>query len=132
MRTKILLVCLASQFLFSACSKKEEPAPQAAAPAPAAPEAAKPDEAATASGAKPNVNVSKEIAKADTSLKQRDYEAAADSLLKAQYSGQPMTKSQTVDHYNKMRQLQQQIAEAMMHNDPKAKAAAELLRNTHR
>ncbi len=126
MRKAILIGCLGSLVFLSACGKKEEPAPQAAAPEPK--QEAQPDQAAAAPAA--NVNVQKEMAKADTAIKQHDYEVAADSLLKAQFSQQPMTVKQKDDHYNKMRALQVEIANAMMRGDPKAKKAAELLKQS--
>src|SRR6185503_6993272 len=119
--------------VLSGCSKKETPAPEAAVPppAPAPAAAAAPAEAPPAPVATPGqIDVKSSFSQSDQALKRKDYETAADALIRLQVARVPMTEAQGFDRINRMRDLQKQIADAMMSGDPNAKRAAELLRRS--
>lgn len=67
---------------------------------------------------------------ANRALKRKDYETAAVDLLKMQYSQKPMTDDQAWARKRAMADLQRELGEALAKGDPKAKAAAELLRSS--
>jgi hypothetical protein len=133
MKVPVLFLALSLISVLSGCSKKEEPAPEAAVAAPApVPEAAAPAENTPAAPVAPvgNVDVKSSFSQSDAALKKKDYETAADALIRLQVARVPMTEAQGFDRINRMRDLQKQIADAMMSGDPNAKRAAELLRRS--
>ena len=115
--------------LVSSCSKEEAAAP----PAPeAAPVASQPAAAPVAAPApiKPSTDASASIAAAQAAMQSQEYEQAAAALLAAQRSTKPLTAEQGQAVHNQMLQLQQNLANAIANGDPKAKAAAALLRQS--
>jgi type IV secretory pathway VirB10-like protein len=125
-------------FAASGCSKQETViAPEAAAtnapaqaqatptavpPAPANPEAFQPDLPPP----------DQEMVQVDRRVQQRDYEGAVDILLRAQMAQRQLTAAQRADQYNRMRQVQKEIADAMASGDPNAQRAARLLMQYNR
>jgi hypothetical protein len=69
------------------------------------------------------------LAAADAALKTRDYDRAAASILAVQRQKQ-LTEQQAQAAHNQMVRLQSDLAAAVASGDPKAKAAAELLRRS--
>ena len=112
------------------CGKEETPAATtpvaevAPAPAPEAAPAIQPD-------APPTDEVAAQIQQFDTRMQNRDFEGAADVILRAQLAAQQqqstLSAQQRVDNHNRMRLLQKQIADAMASGDPNAQRAARLL-----
>ena len=120
--------------LMAGCGKKDSatttvpnsgPAPEAAAaPQPAAPVPA--NAPAPVRTANPNTS----LADAQAAMQARDYEKAAAALLSVQNQRQPLTPEQGLAVRNQMIQLQQSLGSAVARGDPKAKAAAALLRQS--
>jgi hypothetical protein len=114
------------------CGKEETPAaatPVAEvaptpAPAPEAAPAIQPD-------APPTDEVAAQVQQFDTRMQNRDFEGAADVILRAQLAAQQqqemLSPQQRIDNHNRMRLLQKQIADAMASGDPNAQRAARLL-----
>jgi hypothetical protein len=114
------------------CGKKD-------APAAAAESAATNPVPAPGAGAAPAVNqpglpattdANASLAAAQAALQARDYERAAVALLAVQQIQQPLTAAQGEALRNQMVQLQQSVANGLASGDPKAKAAADLLRKS--
>lgn len=106
------------------CSKKEEPAP-APAPAPAANVTA-PAVATTAPQAAmvPDAR----LAESQAAIKAHDYDKAAQALVALRHA--QMTDQQAAAAAAQMRQLQGSLAAALASGDPRAKAAADRLRQS--
>lgn len=114
------------------CGKEETPAAAAPvaevdptpAPAPEAVQAIQPD-------APPTDEVAAQVQQFDTRMQNRDFEGAADVILRAQLAAQQqqemLSPQQRIDNHNRMRMLQKQIADAMASGDPNAQRAARLL-----
>lgn len=118
------------------CGSKEEetasaPAPRATAPAE---EAAPAQEESTTetvggSGLAAAVDVNSTLKAADSAMRQNDLIKATDALLKLQLSGAMNNNPQAkIDHYQRMIDLQQRVAEAAARGDEKAQRAADLMR----
>jgi len=113
--------------LLSGCSKKkEEPAPQAATPPTNA------DPAATATPAA-QIDAANALAATDAALKAKQYDQAVANLLKLQQQ-RNLTEQQAQALRDRQLRVQRDLAGAVASGDPKAKAAAEMLRaaNAHR
>lgn len=125
---------LALTLVLPGCGSKEEESAAAPAPAPAAEsaQAAAPAEESTTESTVQvftPADIKASMTAADSALKANDYEKATDALLKVQLSGALKNNDQAkLDHYQRMVQLQQKIAEATISGDPKAQRAAALLR----
>jgi hypothetical protein len=115
--------------LSSGCGKKEEPV--TTVPAESAPvEAVAAPAARTPTPVAPTADASASIAAAQVAMQAQDYERAAAALLSAQTQRQPLTTEQAHAVHNQMIQLQQSLAAGVASGDPKAKAAAALLRQS--
>jgi len=130
----LLGLILISGVLFVGCKKKEQavaPAPSEPVPsgqAAASPETplpvTQPSDPIVASG-----DANQVISSAQAALKQKDYEKAAATLL---YVQQQRLNDQQADAARaQMVQLQKDLVGAIGAGDPKAKAAADLLRASH-
>ena len=115
--------------LTSGCSKKET-ATVTTAPEEAVPAAQAPAPVAPAPAAAPATDPSASLAAAQAAMQKQDYERAAAALLSAQNQRQPLTAEQAMAVRNQMVQLQQNLAAGVASGDPKAKAAAEMLRRS--
>jgi len=118
----------------SGCSKKAESPPAVAPPeagnaappvAPAQIAPARPVNTATAA------DTSAALAAADAALKARQYEQAVRNLLAVQ-AQKNLSEQQALAARDQMVQLQRGLAGAVANGDPKAIAAAELLRASAR
>ncbi len=111
----------------SSCGKKEAsapaPDPVAAAPATAAPAGAAPV-APTQTAVLPDAR----LAESQAALKARDYDKAAAALIAVQRA--KLNDQQAAAAAAQMRQLQSSLAEAVASGDPRAKAAADRLRQS--
>jgi hypothetical protein len=119
--------------IIAGCGKKE-PAPPAAAAAdpgsaaqPAADAVAAPSPRAPIPAASSDTTAT--LAAADAALKAREYDRAAAAILVVQHQKQ-LTEQQAQAAHNQMVRLQRDLAGAIASGDPKAKAAAELLRRS--
>jgi len=114
--------------VFAGCSKKAEPAPAAVPPEAgnAAPAAAETAHARPVSISSPT-DTSAALSAANAALKSREYEQAARNLLAVQ-AQKNLSDQQAAAAKEQMNQLQRSLAGAVASGDPKAKAAAELLR----
>jgi hypothetical protein len=121
--------------LLAGCSKKAEQPPTAAPPTAgnAAPPAAASAERATARpvNAANSADASAALAAADAALKARQYEQAVRNLLAIQ-AQKNLSEQQALAARDQMVQLQRGLAGAVANGDPKAIAAAELLRASAR
>jgi hypothetical protein len=131
---QLLPGCLAltvAGLIVTGCSKSEtyvEPAP-AYDPAPVV-QAPAPQQAPAPRGVPPPpTEADFDIRQVDALVQQRKYESAVDTMLRAQaaQSGRQLTDAQRLDNHNRMRLLQQQVAQAMASGDPEAQKAARLL-----
>jgi len=116
------------------CGKKEPAPPAAAAPADpgsAAQPAASAVAAPTASAPIPaaSADTTAALAASDAALKAREYDRAATAILAVQRQKQ-LTEQQAQAAHNQMVRLQGDLANAIASGDPKAKAAAEILRRS--
>ena len=116
------------------CGKKEPAPPAASAPAdsgsaaqPAAGAAAAPT--ATAPIPAASADTTAALAASDAALKAREYDRAALAILAVQRQKQ-LTEQQAQAAHNQMLRLQSDLANAIASGDPKAKAAAEILRRS--
>ncbi|MFN0068939.1 MAG: hypothetical protein ACKVYV_15035, partial [Limisphaerales bacterium] len=103
----VLLAALAVAVV--ACSKDESEEAAAVAPPEAAAEAAPAEEVAEAApeqAFEPAANVQGTIEEADAAMQQKNYQLAADSLLKMQLSGTLQTDQQAWDYNRRMTILQ--------------------------
>jgi hypothetical protein len=118
--------------VMTGCGKKEQPPtpaamPSEASPPPVANQAESP--ANTATPTAPTVSDPKAaIASADAAMKSRAYDQAALTLLALQQ--QRLSDQQAQAVRSRMVQLQGALAGAVANGDPKAKAAAEILRQS--
>ena len=119
--------------LLASCSKKEEAPPPVAGPEPAAASPAAPiapsaganqGQVNTASTANPSAALSE----ADAALKAREYERAVQAMLLVQQAN--LNEQQAAAARNQMTRLQNDLATAVARGDPRAKAAADLLRRS--
>lgn len=115
------------------CSKKEQKSSAAAPPSDAATPAAPAAAAAAEAAPVPVVNVQSiadtkaAMAAADAALRARQYDQAAKTLLLLQQQRQ-LSAQQALAVRDQMRQLQTDLAGAVGSGDPRAKAAADMLR----
>ena len=120
--------CLLAAFWVAGCEKKKQeefPAAPSSTPAASASPATANPAAPAATAGQPSGNSSQQTyAQAEAALKARDYEKAVDAALVLQQ--QKLTEEQAQAARNQMVRLQQQLVAAG--NDPKAKAAADRLR----
>lgn len=126
---------LVSSLAYTGCGAKEEEAAQAPVAEKPAADAAQASNQAEESTTESTVQVftpadiKASMTAADSALKVNDYEKATDALLKVQLSGALKNNDQAkLDHYQRMVQLQQKLAEAAASGDAKATRAAALLR----
>jgi len=104
-------------------SKKEEfPASLPSADAPA------PNTGAAVANPGRTVDSQKTFAQVETAIKSKDYEKAVDAALTLGQQQKQFTEAQSQAAHNQMVRLQQEIAAAASSGDPRAKAAADKLR----
>ena len=121
------LFCIAV-ILLSACHKKEEQAAQTPAPDAGQPSATVSNQAPGNPAAQaPVIDTSKALAEADAALRRKEYEQAVATMLKLQQQ-RGLTEQQSEAVRNAQIHLQQNLAGAVAGGDPKAKAAADMLR----
>jgi hypothetical protein len=131
-RALILPCLLAAVVSMTGCGKKEEapPVQPAAAPQETPPPVAQAPAAPSQPAIYQEVNNPNEALKtAQTAMKSQDYEAAAANLIVVQRSKQ-ITADQAAAARQRMVELQAALAQAQASGDPKAKAAAEMLRRS--
>ena len=118
--------------LLCGCGKKDQQATQTVATDAGQAAAVTNQNPANATPA-PAVDAAKALAETDAALKKREYEQAVASLLKLQQQ-RGLTEQQSEAVRNAQIRVQQNLAGAVAGGDPKAKAAAEMLRqaNMHR
>lgn len=129
---KLLIIAATGMTLLAGCGNKEEPAPAAVPDQPAQPAAAAPATAAqqpTFSARPIPTDPQAALAASETARRAREYEEAAQALLAVQRQ-QRLTEQQAAAARNQMIQLQADLAAGLASGDPKAKAAAELLRRS--
>jgi hypothetical protein len=126
-------LCLAlAGLVVSGCSRQEtyvepapppDPTPMVQAPAPQqapAPRGVPP----------PPTEADFDIRQVDALVQQRKYESAVDAMLRAQAAqAGRQNDAQRLEYHNRMRLLQQQVAQAMASGDPEAQKAARLLQH---
>lgn len=110
----------------SGCGKKEEAAP--AVPVAATSEATPTAATATAAPAQTAVVPDARLAESQTAINTRNYEKAAEALVALQHA--KLNEQQAAAAAAQMRQLQGNLAAAVASGDPRAKAAADLLRQS--
>ena len=126
------LGCLVATFWVTGCGKnKPEDFPASnASGTPATPAtpatSATSGSSAAAAPKQASADNQKTYADAEAAMKARDYEKAVEAALVLQQ--QKLTEAQAQAAHNQMMRLQQQIAGAALSGDPKAKAAADRLR----
>lgn len=120
------------------CSKKEEVPPPStpppANPAPAAeaqpaPQAVAPTGPSAADLARMQQDAQANLAAAQAAMRQREYDKAAQAIVTVQRYPQ-LTPQQSQAAQQSMYKLQSDLANALASGDPKAKAAAEILRRS--
>ncbi len=120
--------------VLTGCGKKESPAPlPESSPTTTAPALGQPAvvSAPTApASVAPSTDASASLAAAKAAMQAKDYEQAAAALLAVQKMRQPLTTEQGQAVRNQVIQLQQNLAAGVASGDPKAKAAADLLRKS--
>jgi len=118
--------------VLAGCSKKAEQPPSVAPPAAgnAAPPSAQSATTRPVNAAN-SADASAVLAAAEAALKAREYEQAAKNLLAIQ-AQKNLSEQQALAARDQMVQLQRGLAGAVASGDPKAKAAAELLRASAR
>lgn len=72
------------------------------------------------------------IEEADAAIRARNYQLAADALVKMQISGAVQNDQQAWDYNRRMTILQSQLAEAAAQGDARAQATIEFLKRTQR
>lgn len=132
--TRMLLgsLCLAAAgFLVNGCSKSDpyaEPAPTTDDPTPLVQTPAPAQAPAPRGVPPPPTEADFDIRQVDALVEQRKYESAVDAMLRAQAAqAGRQTDAQRLAHHNRMRLLQQQVAQAMAAGDPEARKAGRLL-----
>jgi hypothetical protein len=118
--------------LVNGCGKKEPetvPAPAGETSTTVATQpASQPQAGAPAASTQASVN--SRLTDAQAAMKAKDYERAVATLLAVQNQRQPLSVEQAQAVRNQMVQLQQNVAAGVASGDPKAKAAAEMLRQS--
>jgi len=134
----VFSLCLIVGLFAQGCGKKQPvatndaPAPTPASPADAAAtDPASPAPAPVAQTAAPVIDPKATVADAEAALKARDYERAAATLLTIQ-ARQQLSEQQAQAVHQRMAELQTSLASAVGSGDPKAIAAANLLRQAAR
>ncbi len=114
--------------LFCACGKKQDATPQASAQS-----ANTGTNAAPADVAPAPIDPANTLAATDAALKARQYDQAVANLLKLQQQ-KNLTEQQAQALRDQQVRVQRNLASAVASGDPRAKAAAEMLRaaNAHR
>lgn len=132
-RSELLSVGLTfglAAFVLTGCGKKDtyvEPAP-VYEPAPVVQAPVQEQAPASRVTAPRPTDADFDIRQVDTLVQQRRYEAAVDTMLRAQAAqATRQTDAQRLEHHARMRLLQQQVAQAMAAGDPEAQRAARLL-----
>lgn len=123
---KTILINVASLMFALAlcgCGKKKEPVPAPAPVAPAAAPAAVP--AAVQNAA---IIPDARLAESQAAIKAGEYDKAAEALISLRRT--QMTEQQAAAAAAQMRQLQGSLAQAVASGDPRAKAAADRLRQS--
>jgi hypothetical protein len=125
------LACAVAGFVLVGCGKKDayvEPAPVHPPDPAVAQTPPSPAQAPTPRGVPPPpTEADFDIRQVDALVQQRKYESAVDTMLRAQAQAGRQTDAQRLDHHNRMRLLQRQVAQAMASGDPEAQKAARLL-----
>ena len=109
------------------CKKKEETSAAPPVP-PANAESAASPVAAPAANAPATFDANKYFADTDAALKAKEYDKAVQSLFALQQ--QRLTDQQAQAAHNRMIQIQSSLAGAVLSGDPRARAAAEMIRNS--
>lgn len=122
--------------LATGCKKKETasaPPPPAAQPeaAPQAPAPAAAGQPAPAPVIEQPVNVQASWRDSETAAKKKDYETAAASLLKVYVIAPALPEKEALDNFNRMRDLQKQIADAAAAGNPSAQRALQMMSAVH-
>ncbi len=112
------------------CGKKEAPAPTADAATSTKTTAAEQPNVGAPNRATAAPTPDASLATAQAAMQAKDYERAATTLLAVQQQRQPLTAAQGEALRNQMVSLQQALAAGVASGDPKAKAAADLLRKS--
>lgn len=113
--------------LFAGCGKKSDDAaapPETPVTAQTVDQAAAPAAPASASDVAPDA----QLATVQTAIKARDYEQAATALIALQQARLNAQQAEAVAQ--QMRQFQKGLAQALANGDPRAKAAADRLRQS--
>jgi len=127
-RTSLLknsFVALALGASLIACKKQEAPPAQSQADTTAPAPATSPDSAPTVAPA-PAANAQAALSDVNAAMKAKEYDRAVKSMLAVQTA--KLTDQQAMEAHNRMIQLQKDLASAVANGDPKAKAAADMLR----
>ncbi|MEJ5237242.1 MAG: hypothetical protein WHT82_02680 [Limisphaera sp.] len=129
------VACAAAALGFTACSKKEAEAPAPptaqAVPAENQPQQPSPDPLAagpTAADLAAQQAAMERLRQAELAARQKEYEQAVEAMLAIQQQRRALTEQQAQLYYERMRQLQADLAAGIAAGDPRAKAAAERLR----
>lgn len=128
-------VCAVAALSFTACSHKEAEVPATptaeTAPAEAQPQQPSPDPMAagpTAADLAAQQAAMERLRQAELAARQKEYEQAVEAMLAIQQQRRALTEQQAQLYYERMRQLQADLAAGIAAGDPRAKAAAERLR----
>ena len=127
------LCVAAAGLILTSCSKQDsyvEPAPTYD-PAPVVQTPAPQQAPAPRGVPPPPTEADFDIRQVDALVQQRKYESAVDAMLRAQaaQAGRQQTDAQRLEYHNRMRLLQQQVAQAMASGDPEAQKAGRLLQH---
>jgi len=87
-----------------------------------------PNASAAAANPAPTVDSQKTFAEVETAIKSKDYEKAVDAAFTLGQQQKQFTEAQSQAAHHQMVRLQQEIAAAASSGDPRAKAAADKLR----
>ena len=116
------------------CSKREEELPAApvteVSPPPDQPQAAAPPvpTGPTAADLAAQQAAMERLRQAEMAARQKEYEKAVEAMLAIQQQQRILSEQQAQLYYERMRQLQADLAAGIAAGDPRAKAAAERLR----
>ena len=131
-RSFVMFTTILLAVLINGCGKQESAAPPSennpANSTPASDQPAAP--AANRAAAPASTDAAASLAAAQAAMQAKDYERAAAALLAVQQQRQPMTAEQGQALRDQMVLLQQNLAAGVASGDPKAKAAADLLRKS--
>jgi len=115
--------------LFAGCSKKADESAVAAPPeTPVEAQAANPATAPAAQAPAPSTVSEAQLTASQAAINARDYEKAAAALVAMQQAQLNAQQAEAVAQ--QMRQFQSGLAQALASGDPRAKAAAERLRQS--